>query len=1090
MQRLSCLVPGRVPSAGGLVLALATLASAAPDSGTPPSGSASPTLSPRVSISSRHDTSPPLRDLAPVVTSPDLIKMIPLRPLPKAKPAPKGKTEPGDPVVQGTPGPRATPPPLATFEGIGNVGGFLPPDTNGDIGPNHYVQTVNVSFAVFDRNGNVLYGPANINTLFSGFGGPCQDTNDGDPIALYDHLADRWLISQFALPNFPAGPFYQCIAISQTSDPTGAWHRYQFQASLTKLNDYPHFGVWPDAYYMSVNQFAENTLSYAGAGAFAFERDKMLQGLSAQMLYFDLASVNLAFGGMLPADLDGPGPAAGTPNYFLEMDDDAWGWPTDRLSLWEFHVDWITPANATFGIGGNPNQVLDTAPFDSNLCNYSRNCIPQPGGVPVDAISERLMYRVQYRTFGAYSTLVTNHTVDANGADQAGIRWYELRKTGANWAIHQQGTFAPDSDHRWMGSAALDAAGSLAVGYSVSSSTTFPSVRYAGRLAGDPPGTLPQGEQEIIAGAGYQESGSGRWGDYSMMAVDPADECTFWYTQEYYAAPSSADWHTRVGAFRFDACTTGPSGGLQGTVSEAGTALPLSGVRIQAGGSTTFTDNNGFYQFLVLPPASYNLEASKFGYFPQSANGIAVNAGATTVQSFTLSLRPVTNVQGTVVDASGHGWPLYARVSITELGGSTFFTHPLTGTYTVPLPEGETANFKVVAVSPGYQAAARVVNVPQGGATENFGLLADAARCTAPGYALDLKYFEDFEAGNGGYSVVGNTSWQYGTPTSGPGGAFSGSKAWATNLSGNYNDNEDGYLTSPVIDLSAFAGQTPILVWQQWLQTEAGFDYGSVEASNDGGGSWTAVYGEVSGTEEIQWTQRRAILDPSFAVSGFRVRFRLRSDGFVVAPGFYVDDVGIAVVPQPAPFFSESFSGGSLPAGWSIVDNLNNGQVWRFDNPAGRDNETGGGGPFAILDSDFYGQTGFQDSELRSPSLNLAGMATVFLEFDTDFLLWEGGLAEVADVDVSLNGGASWTNVWRQTSNSRGPRHEVVDLTALAAGLANVRLRFHYYNANWEFWWQVDNVRIYAQPTQTTLACVTRGGGMVVGHVYDAVAQL
>ncbi len=1092
MSRLRFLLGARLAPVSAILFSLATLGYANPGSspGSTSSGSTAPAGSPVVRMSSRNGTSLPLRNLVPIPAPMEGLKLVPLRPLPKAKPAPKGKAEPFDPVVQSTPGRRLTPPPSASFEGVGNVNFALPPDTNGDIGPNHYVQTVNLSFGVFDRSGNFLFGPANINTLFTGFGGPCENTNDGDPIVLYDSLADRWLISQFALPNFPSGPFYQCIAISQTSDPTGAWHRYEFQASASKLNDYPKFGVWPDAYYMSVNQFDQNTLSFSGAGAFAFERDKMLQGLPAQMVYFDLAAVNPAFGGMLPADLDGAAPPAGTPNYFLEMDDDAWGWATDRLSLWEFHVDWATPANSTFGIGGNPNQVLDTAPFDTNLCNYSRNCISQPGGVPVDAISDRLMYRLQYRTFGGYSTLVTNHTVDANGADLAGVRWYELRHGGANWAIHQQGTYAPDSDHRWMGSAALDAAGSLALGYSVSSNTTFPSIRYAGRLAGDPPGTLPQGEQEIVAGAGSQESGSGRWGDYSMMAVDPLDECTFWYTQEYYAATSSGGWQTRVGAFRFEACTTGPSGGLQGTVTEAGSSLPVSGAKVQAAGSTTVTDSNGFYQFLVLPPNSYNMEASKFGYFPQSAPGVAVNAGATAVQDFVLSPRPLTTVQGTVTDASGHGWPLYARLTITELGSTPFFTEPLTGSYSVQLPEGELANFRVAAVSPGYQQVSRGVNVPQGGSTENFGLPSDTARCAAPGYALDFKYFENFEAGNGGFTVAGSTSWQYGTPTSGPGTAFSGTNAWATNLAGSYGDNEDGYLVSPAINLSAFAGQTPILIWQQWLQTEGGFDYGSVEVSNDGGGNWTVVYGEVSAAEELQWTRRSVILDPSFAVAAFRVRFRLRSDGSVVALGFYVDDVAIAVVPQPAPVFSQSFSAGSLPVGWSIVDNLNNGQVWRFDNPGGRDNETGGGGPFAILDSDNYGETGFQDSELRSPAINLSGMATVFLEFNSDFLHWAGGLNEVADVDVSVDGGTSWTNVWRQTSNSRGPRHEVVELTALAGGQSDVRLRFHFYNANWEFWWQLDNVRLYAQATPTTIACLVRSGGLVLGNVYDSVTQL
>ncbi|MBI5962131.1 MAG: hypothetical protein HY863_01545, partial [Chloroflexi bacterium] len=202
--------------------------------------------------------------------------------------------------------------PLQSFDGVSNVNGVLPPDTNGDVGPNHYVQMVNLSFAIYSKTGTLLYGPAAGNTLWTGFGAPCSTSNDGDPIVLYDHLADRWMMSQFALPNYPSGPYYQCIAVSQTGDPTGAWYRYSFQISATKMNDYPHFGVWPDGYYMSVNQFVGGA-TWGGAGVVAFERDRMLQGLSAQAVYFDLYSVDPNLGGMLPSDLDGPAPAAGTP---------------------------------------------------------------------------------------------------------------------------------------------------------------------------------------------------------------------------------------------------------------------------------------------------------------------------------------------------------------------------------------------------------------------------------------------------------------------------------------------------------------------------------------------------------------------------------------------------------------------------------------------------------------------------------------------------------------------------------------------------------------------------------------------------------
>lgn len=457
----------------------------------------------------------------------------------------------GGPIQDGLSGPS-----LASigvnFEGVNNRNGTYPPDTQGDVGPNHYIQVVNVSFAIWDKTGTLLYGPADLNTIFDGFGGACETTNDGDPIVLYDHLADRWLISQFALPNFPRGPFYECIAISQTPDPTGAWYRYEFAWSGTKMNDYPHFGVWEDGYYMAVNQFTEIDLDWAGQGVAVFERDAMLNGDPARMIQFDLFSTNPDLGGMLPADLDGPAPPSGTPNVFLEMDDDAWGvFIPDQVQVFEFHTDWAVPANSTFTKVG----TLYPASFDTDLCGYARNCIPQPGGIALDAISDRLMYRVQYRDFGEYQAMVVNHTVDVNGGDHAGIRWYELRNSGSGWSIYQQSTFSPDSDHRWMGSMAMNGRGEIALGYSVSSTATYPSIRFTGRLPGDPLNQMTQGESTIIAGTGYQTGPDGRWGDYSMMSVDPVDDCTFWYTQEYYATSAGfINWQTRIASFQLQNC--------------------------------------------------------------------------------------------------------------------------------------------------------------------------------------------------------------------------------------------------------------------------------------------------------------------------------------------------------------------------------------------------------------------------------------------------------------------------------------------------------------------------------------------------------
>jgi subtilase family serine protease len=535
-------------------------------SAQPPSAPTVADRGPVILPAERHDVSGPLRSVPlALVAAANSGKH---RQIKEPGPLRVGRGPRGrriDTAVQDAPQTPLMPVPSLSFEGISNNDGVLPPDTNGDVGPNHYVQWVNLSLAIWSKGSattppTLLFGPAPGSSLWRGFGGPCEADNNGDPIVIYDHLADRWFMSQLALPNiifgFLFGPFYQCIAVSATSDPTGAYYRYQF--SFNKLNDYGKFGLWPDGYYMAINQFQALSLQWAGQGVVAFDRNRMLNGQSASMVYFDLSSVDMTLGGMLPSHLAGPAPPAGSPNYFVQMDDDAWGYSPDQLQVWQFHVDWAHPASSSFTRGA----AVPTAPFDSDLCGHAENCIPQPGtSVGVDAMSDRLMYRLQYHNFGDHESLVVNQSVDVDGLDHAGIRWYEIRSPGNNPTIHQQSTYAPDADHRWMGSAAMDRFGNIALGFSVSSASTSPSIRYTGRLADDPPGVMTQGEADLMVGAGSQTHSSGRWGDYSLLAVDPVDQCTFWYTQEYYAATSEAGWQTRIGSFAFPSCAASTDAG-------------------------------------------------------------------------------------------------------------------------------------------------------------------------------------------------------------------------------------------------------------------------------------------------------------------------------------------------------------------------------------------------------------------------------------------------------------------------------------------------------------------------------------------------
>ena len=535
---------------------------------------------PPMVIAARHDRSPELRH-------------VPIRPAPAAD---KTEREPlwrrisrhtsgmlPDPVLQDTPSVTTIPGPSRSIEGVGNVNTVVPPDTTGAVGPNHFVQWVNLSFAVYSKGDAttppaLLYGPAAGNTVWHGFGGPCESTNSGDPIVLYDRAADRWVMTQLAVPNSFLGllfaPFYECIAVSATPDPLGAYYRYQFQ--FNKLNDYPKLGVWSDGYYMAINQFTSISLQWAGQGVVAFDRARMLAGQPASAIYFDLAPVNINLGGMLPADADGPAPPTGSPEYFLQVDDDAWGdVAADQLQLWKFHADWLNPSQSSF----TRAATMPTAPFDSDMCGSSRNCIPQPGTTArVDAIADRLMYRLQYRNFGTYETLVVNHTVDVDTTNHAGIRWYEVRSPGSSPFIYQQGTYAPDGNHRWMGSAAMDGTGHIALGFSVAGPVTSPSIRYTGRLASDPPNVMTLGEADLMVGSGSQTHDSGRWGDYSTLVLDPVDDCTFWYTQEYYAVTSAYGWQTRIGSFALPGCSSTPPpalpmvtiAGSPATVSEAG----------------------------------------------------------------------------------------------------------------------------------------------------------------------------------------------------------------------------------------------------------------------------------------------------------------------------------------------------------------------------------------------------------------------------------------------------------------------------------------------------------------------------------------
>jgi len=418
--------------------------------------------------------------------------------------------------------------PLRSVMALGNVNGVFPPDTDGDVGPDHYFLMINSSFAIYNKEGIKLYGPADNSTLWDGFPGPWSGTNDGDPIVLYDEEADRWFASQFAV-NTGDGSFWELVAISETGDPLGAWYRYAFEFNY--FNDYPKFGVWHNAYLGTFNYFNASATAYVGGGAVALDRDAMIAGdPDAEMIIFPISGSKY---GILPVDFDGTPPPSDEPAWFAHMNRTG----NKNLEIWKADIDWTNPSSSTYSL----HNSLVVAAF-----NASVGSIPQPETTQtLDAIGGQLMFRLQYRNFGDYSTLVANHTVTANA--RAAIRWYELRKSATDWSIYQQGTWQPDNDYRWMGSIAMNANGNIAVGYSVSSSTTYPSIRYAGRTANAPLGEFNIPETTIVEGENAQTNIS-RWGDYSAMSVDPSDDSTFWYTQMYRLG---SNWRTHFASFDF-----------------------------------------------------------------------------------------------------------------------------------------------------------------------------------------------------------------------------------------------------------------------------------------------------------------------------------------------------------------------------------------------------------------------------------------------------------------------------------------------------------------------------------------------------------
>ncbi len=772
--------------------------------------------------------------------------------------------------------------PLINRDG-GGFTGVNPPDTIGDVGNEYFIQMINggggvggTRVLILDKTDGSTVADFALSSLAVGSGTGCT-SGSGDPIIMFDETVDngpgqprgRWFLSEFTGNSF-------CVYISQTSDPTaGDWFVYEFGSASGGLPDYPKWAAWPDAYYIGAN---ENAGSIPGAGrtVYAFDRESMLQGDTtrpAQVFEIPpLAGFNFQM--IPPADWDGilP-PPPGTPGLFVRHRDDevhnagSSDPNQDFLEIWEFSVDWDAPANSTFS--GPTNIGVED--FESELCGLTAfACVPQPNsGTRLDPLREPVMWRAQYRNFGSHQVIVGSWVTDVVGgsADIHGVQWAELRNTGGGWQLFQEGVVSPDNVNRWMSSIAMDGTGNIAIGYNVADSSVFPGLRYIGRLASDPLDTTPRGEFSLVEGSG--SNASNRYGDYASIAVDPVDECTFWFTGQYNAG---SQWSTRIGAFRFTECgepgfALNAPGAVGGVCTAAGAENFIAGIDVLSVADFTGAVTLAFDPAL---PAGFS-----GGFSPNPVNAPGSSTATVTVQQSVAAGDYPLTVLGTAAGASDRTLDLLLTVN-TSLPGTFSLTAPADAAFNVSrTPQLEwTASSQVseyrveIATDPAftnvvYQATesgtSHQVATSLASSTEFFWRVTPSNFCgdlpmvqvfsftTQPepgdcpvGLPAITVFGDDMENGANGWTLgdgsIQNT-WQQTTAN-----AVSGTTAWnAQNLA----TISDQRLVSPSIQLPG-SGLLPLTLrfWnRQELEDAAGacWDAGILEISTNGGTDWTEL---------------------------------------------------------------------------------------------------------------------------------------------------------------------------------------------------------------------------------------------------------
>lgn len=653
-----------------------------------------------VSYPTHSQLSPRMSELhgSPMVTGPTVIHR-PLKPHSGA-----GNVGIPDGALQTSSGSLVSSTVGVSFDGMSVYnGGYIPSDNNIAVGPNHVVEVVNAAYAVYSKSGATILQPVALKNLWTKLtGSSCAANNGGDAVVQYDRAADRWMVTQLGSLS---SPYSECIAVSTTNDPTGAFNLYSYSFG-SNLNDYPKFGVWStpsnSAYLATYNLFA-NGRSFVGPEICAYDRSAMLSGAlnPAALCYTGISGASF-----LPSDVDGPtAPLDGTPAYFMNLNGSSLG------------VYKLTPNFATATATLSSYSTIGIAGYSSASSS------PQPGTTrTLDSLSDRLMYRLAFRMFSDHESIVVNHSVVGSSANNSGVRWYELRSpvsANGSFSMYQQGTFAPDTSYRWMGSAAMDQAGDIAVGYSVSDGTSvYPSVRYTGRTPSDSLGTM-ESEDVIMAGAGSQ-TGYTRWGDYSSMRIDPSDDCTLWYVNEYYPLTSSYGWYTRIGSFKFSGCgSTTPDFSISDNPgSQSVTAGSTATSTISVAAINGFTDNVNLSQTgcptgatcsfnptTVAPGGSSTLSvvtssSTPAGSYPVTVTGTDPITSQTHSTVFTVTVTaPAVNFTVSVSPTSltvSRGSSGSVTVNVGMVGSSTSVTLSASG-----LPKGAKASFSPNPVTSG-----------------------------------------------------------------------------------------------------------------------------------------------------------------------------------------------------------------------------------------------------------------------------------------------------------------------------------------------------------------------------------------------------